>query len=128
MVQDFATFMPDFSDREAGEALGAALEQAWLQAGGPHPEENADLYGKLAAAVDEMVATDSIDSGLVRAPAPAWVFAYTATDPAVLPAGVRARAGEVRRYAVAVAFRRTPSAPLGLYWVALALTEPVEKP
>jgi uncharacterized protein YkwD len=128
VVQDFATFMPGFSDREAGEALVAALEEAWLQAGGPRPEEDTGLSGKLAAAVVEMVVADSIDSGLVRAPGPAWVFAYTATDPAVLPAGVRARAGKIRRYGVAVSFRRTPSAPLGLYWVALALTEPVEKP
>lgn len=128
VVQDFATFMPGFDDRQAAEALAAALEQAWARAGGPHPEEDADLSEKLTAAVGEMVAADSVDSGLVRAPAPAWVFAYTATDPATLPAGVRARAGKVRRYGVAVSFRRTPSAPLGLYWVALALTDPVETP
>jgi uncharacterized protein YkwD len=128
VVQDFATFMPGLDDRQAAETLGAALEEAWLQAGGPAPEESADLSGKMAAAVDEMAAADSVDSGLVRAPPPAWVFAYTATDPAVLPAGVRAQAGKVRRYGVAVSFRRTPSAPLGVYWVALALTDPVEKP
>jgi hypothetical protein len=127
VVQDFATLMPAYSDREAAQALGKALAEAWARTGGPIPEEDPALSRKLAAAVDEMVASDHVDSGLVRAPAPAWVFAYTTTDPGVLPPGVRARAGLVHRFGVAVAFHRAPSAPLGLYWVALALTEPVEK-
>jgi hypothetical protein len=128
VVQAFATFMPGFSDEEAERVLRSALGDAWRQAGGPQPAEDAELSREVRAALETMVAADRPDSGAIQVPGPAWVFAYTATDPARLPAGVRARAGTVRRFGAAVTFRRTPSAPFGLYWVALALSEPVERP
>lgn len=124
VVQDFARLLPDLSDDQALAALREALLTAWEAAGARPLQEDAALSRRLAADLARMVRRRQVATGTMTVPPPAWVFAYTTEDPGQLSPAVLARVGDARRFAAAVTFQRTDDSPLGLFWVALALTEP----
>jgi hypothetical protein len=128
VTQDFASLMPDLDDTAARAAIRQALADAWQSAGAPVPREKKDLSRKLGETLDEMVRRDRVSARLLSVPPPAWVFAYTTDDPARLPEDIRAKAGQAGSYALAVGFRRTAATPMGIFWVAMTLTDPVGKP
>ena len=121
ICQDFATLIPRLSDSEARQHLRGALARAWHAARGSLRENN-QVSDRLRGALDRMVDADRVNAGFIEVPGPAWVYAYTTADPSQLPDSVLARAGSTSNYGAAIGFRRTPSTPLGLYWVAIALT------
>jgi len=125
VVQDFARLLPDLSDDQALSALRGALLSAWEAAGATPLREDAALSRSLADDLERMVKRRQVSTGSMTVPPPAWIFAYTTEDPAQLSPALLARVGDARRFAAAVSFARTQDSPLGLFWVALALTEPV---
>ena len=127
VVQDFARLLPGLSDAAALAALRQALGTAWEAAGAPPPREDAALSRRLATALANMVERREVTTQALTVPPPAWVFAYTTEDPGVLSPALLARAGDARRFAAAVTFQRSHESPLGLFWVALALTQPVKE-
>jgi len=128
VTQDFASMMPDLGDTAARAAIRQALADAWQAAGAPPPREKKDQSRQLGEVLDEMVRRDRVSARLLSVPPPAWVFAYTTDDPSRLPEDILARAGQAGSYAAAVGFHRTAAAPMGIFWVAMTLTEPAPAP
>jgi hypothetical protein len=128
VTQDFASLMPDLDDAAALAAIRQALADAWQAAGAPVPREKKEQSRKLGEALDGMVRRDQVSARHLSVSPPAWVFAYTTDDPARLPEDIRAKAGQAGSYAAAVGFHRTATTPMGIFWVAMTLTEPVPSP
>lgn len=123
VVQDFASLMPALDDAAAQAAVRQALATAWQAAGAKAPRETTALSQTLADTLQAMVQRDAVSARDLPVPPPAWVFAYTTDDPGRLPEDVRARAGQARSFAAAAGFHRTAGSPMGVFWVALALTD-----
>ena len=119
--QDFATLIPRLADREADRRLRHALTGAWQAAGGSLREDR-QLSDTLRRALDRMVDEDQLNTSFIAVPGPTWVYAYTTPKPTDLPGDVLSRAGLTPGFGATIRFARTPSTPLGLYWVAIALT------
>jgi hypothetical protein len=128
VAQDFASLMPSLDDAAALAAVQQALDDAWRNSGAPTLQEKTDLSRSLIEPLDEMVRRDKVTTRILTVPSPAWVFAYTTDDPGLLPEDIRSKAGQARSFAAAAGFRRTGKTPLGIFWVVLALTDPVGNP
>jgi uncharacterized protein YkwD len=123
VVQDFASLMPAMDDAAVLAAVQQALAAAWQAAGASAPSEKTALSRTLAESLKTMVQRDEVSARSLPVPPPAWVFAYTTDDPGRLPEDVLAKAGQARTFGAAAGFHRTAGSPMGVFWVALALTD-----
>ena len=120
VVEDFAAPIAALSDVEARRTIERALFEA-ARSGMLLPNDAA-LSGRLAKVVESLVAADSVEGTGGSIPGPAWLYTFTTVDPAVLPEEIKDRLSRARGYGLAVVYRRTAAHPLGVYWVALALS------
>lgn len=116
VVEDFVSLMDSLDDAQAAERVRRAVKAA-----APGLGEDAELSRRLAVRVKALAVADSVDVADLPLEGPLWVVAFTATDPGTLPDAVRRKVGSARAFGLAVAFHKTPTYPLGVYWVLLGL-------
>jgi len=121
VVQDFAAPLSAMSDTEAADQVRRALRQAAARPGDIALPEDPFYSCRVEAELDSLVAADSVKVRSKEILASGWVIAYTCSDPSDLPDDLRRKAGRAVSFGIAVTLRRTPSYPLGVYWVIVAL-------
>ena len=123
VVEDFATPLPEMTDREAAAKVRASVQRARAGGGRPPLEEDLTLSRELEASVRRLIAADSVVARSQEGFAAGWVLAYTAIDPSSLPQDAAVKAGKARAYALAMRFAKSRSYPFGVWWVVLALKQ-----
>lgn len=122
IVQDFAHALPSYSEADVKDRIASAVAQSRHRARRPDLARQ-DLPGVDAAACS-MAKADKLGSGPVQQLAHVYtVLRYTTLSPETLPANsIHAVTNrDLRGFSIGSCYARTPSYPMGVYWVVLAM-------
>jgi uncharacterized protein YkwD len=122
VVEDFATPMEHFSDREAANRMSSAVARAkgWLR---PPLAEDHDLSVRLDGLLEQMIASDTTEDAVGGGVGEGATIAFTSADPSMPPHDILAKASKSDGYALAVSFRKTERYPLGTWWAIVYLKD-----
>jgi uncharacterized protein YkwD len=122
IVQDFGSALPRNSLAEVKERVAAALNQVRRQASRSELQRSDWLDADATAC--SMAESDKLGMPADSKPAESFtVLTFTSLHPETFPGGAaRAVAGrDLRTFSIGACYARTPSYPMGVYWVILSL-------
>ena len=119
VTEDFARKLPEMSDHDAEAAVQAAVAEYARSHRLTAPSRRTEL--QLRPMACRMARKDRLESeDALRLPRVSGVLAWTATDPAKLPAGIsHVLSSEVSGYALGACFAPSASHPGGAYWIVM---------
>jgi len=122
IVQDFGSAIPKYSVAEAKQHVAVAVNQMRRQAS--RSELRRRDWHDADAAACSMAQADKLGMPAgTKLPESFAVLTYTSLHPEMLPGGgTRAVAGrDLHTFSIGVCYARTPSYPMGVYWIVLSL-------
>ena len=114
VVQDFAA--TSLTEADAAVELRKALQSERVSFGLPALVEERGLSRRLAAMLESMIESDSLEFDRSALPPPAWILSWTTANPADLPSSVSDAIDIATSFGFSITYRRTTSQPLGAYW------------